>query len=1089
MMIRSHALEVRDLRFHEDDWFGCQILTPGAVGKLVREYDPHQTEQDTLTWWSTNRTYQKTKKKLLKRSKFYFLDGPPYVTNAPHVGLAWNKTLKDIVIRYYRMKGYNVHDQPGYDCHGLPVEVLIEKSLKLTSKKDIENVVGVDRFIADCKRFAEENVQAQTRVLKDLGIWMDWDNPYLTYKDDYIESAWWTIKRAQEKRLLYKALKVVHWCPRCETALAGYEVTDEYRTVQDFSIYVKLPLVEKPGEFILIWTTTPWTLPANLGVMVHPDTPYVLVEVEGDKLILAKERLEQVLGGRTYKILEEYHGRELEGTQYRPPLQEETHALTGPDRHRVLLSAEHVSMSEGTGAVHTAPGHGEEDFEVGMKYGLPAFSPVDPSGRFTNEAGKYTGLSVRDANRVIIEDLKAKNLLWKEETIEHSYPHCWRCKTALILRATDQWFVKVTTIKKKMLSENEKVRWVPEWAGSKRFHDWLEGARDWVISRQRYWGVPLPVWTCEKCGKHTVIGSKVELVKLAQHPPKEFELHRNGVDKIQVKCKCGGNAKREPDILDVWMDSGTASWASLGYPKKPKLKKWWPADLILEAHDQTRGWFYNQLVPSVLAFNRSPYRTVVMHGHTLDELGEKMSKSRGNFVSPDDIVVKYSRDALRFYTVQSTLWEDFQFSWNAVEVAAKDLQIAWNVFSFATLYMNLDKFRPDSWSVKRVWNSLRLEDKWLVSRSESLLKDVTGHMEGLQLHLALRRLRAFVIEDLSHWYIRLVRRRFWQEKQNKDKLASYAALHYALKTWLILSSPFIPLLTETVYQQAFRKTVKSGLESIHMSSWPSSRPGWIYKRLEENMEVVQQVSAASSSARQSKKVKLRQPVARVLIVTNSDKVKRAVKSLRPLFLQQTNSKDIRLVGLAEEEQLKKLRVEPNFKGLGPVFKGEANIVAEALRSTDGRQLYQALQADKSYTLKMDNRDYKITGQMVAFKEEMPENFAMGSFDDGRVYIDLTIPKELVREGFVREIVRRLQEMRKRLDLPVDAFVEAYVTVPDAQKLEWLEDERDYLMGEVRVETLHLLRPDQERPKAKAEENWEIEGHTFQMGISSKNAQY
>ena len=1058
------------------------------MGKLAREYNPHQSEQETLNWWNTNRTYQKTKKKLVKRPKFYFLDGPPYVTNAPHVGLAWNKTLKDIVIRYYRMKGFNVHDQPGYDCHGLPVEVLIEKSLKLGSKKDIENVVGVDRFIADCKRFAEENVQAQTRVLKDLGIWMDWDNPYLTYKDSYIESVWWAIKRAQEKHLLYKALKVVHWCPRCETALAGYEVTDEYRTVQDFSIYVKLPLVEKPGEFILIWTTTPWTLPANLGVMVHPDKPYVLAEVDGDKLILAKERLEHVLGGRSYKVLKEFQGRELEGTKYRPPLQEETHAQTGGDRHRILLSAEHVSMSEGTGAVHTAPGHGEEDFEVGAKYGLPAFSPVDPSGRFTEEAGKYAGLSVRDANRVIIEDLQAKNLLWKEETIEHSYPHCWRCKTALILRATDQWFVKVTAIKEKMLSENEKVRWVPEWAGSKRFHDWLEGARDWVISRQRYWGVPLPVWTCLKCGEPTVIGSKAELVKLAIRPPKEFELHRNGVDKIEVKCKCGGSARREADILDVWMDSGTASWASLNYPKNfAELKRWWPADLILEAHDQTRGWFYNQLVSSVFAFNRSPYRRVLMHGHTLDEQGEKMSKSKGNFVSPGDVVGKYSRDVLRFYTVQSTLWEDFQFSWNAVEVAGRDLQIAWNVFSFATLYMNLDKFKPNAWSIKKLWKNLRPEDKWLVSRSESLLKEVGDNMEGLELHLALRRLRAFVIEDLSHWYIRLVRRRFWQEKQNKDKLSSYAVLHHALRIWLILASPFIPFLTETVYQQAFRKTVKSALESIHMSSWPSSKAAWINKRLEENMEIVQQVSAASSSARQSKKVKLRQPVARILIVTNSNKVKRAVKSLKPLFLQQTNSKDIRLVGLAEEEQLKKLIVEPNFKGLGPAFKGDANKVAEALRSTDGRQLFQALQTDKSYKLKVNDRDYTIAGQMVTFKEEMPENFAMGSLSEGRVYIDLTIPQELVREGFVREIVRRLQEMRKRLDLPVDAFVEAYVTIPDAQKLEWLEDERDYLMEEVRAEKLHLLRPDQEKPKVTAEENWQIEGHTFQMGLLSISA--
>src|SRR5437879_5252114 len=565
-------------------------LVTKAVGKLGRDYNPQDADKRRLEHWKKTRADQKTKRKLLNRPKFYFLDGPPYVNAAPHVGTAMNKKLKDTIIRYWRMKGYNVRDQPGYDCHGLPVEVMVEKLLKLTNKKEIEEVVGIGNFIEKCKEYAAENVEIQTRVFKDIGVWMDWDDPYLTYNDPYIESVWWTIKRAEEKKLLFKGLRVVHWCPRCETALAGYEVTDEYRTVQDFSIFVKLPLVEKPGEFILIWTTTPWTLPANLGVMVHPDKPYVLVEVDGDKLILAKERLEQVLGGRSYKILEEHQGRELEGTQYLPPLQEETHAQTGADRHRVLLSAEHVSMSEGTGAVHTAPGHGEEDFEVGAKYGLPAFSPVDPSGRFTEEAGKYAGLSVRDANRVIIEDLRAKNLLWKEETIEHSYPHCWRCKTALILRATDQWFVKVTAIKEKMLSENEKVRWVPEWAGSKRFHDWLEGARDWVISRQRYWGVPLPVWTCEKCGEHTVIGSKAELVKLAIHPPKDFELHRNGVDKIEVECKCGGNARRESDILDVWMDSGTASWASLDYPKNPvELKRLWPADVILEAHEHTRG--------------------------------------------------------------------------------------------------------------------------------------------------------------------------------------------------------------------------------------------------------------------------------------------------------------------------------------------------------------------------------------------------------------------------------------------------------------------------------------------------------------------
>jgi isoleucyl-tRNA synthetase len=1065
-------------------------VTSGTVGKLEREYDPRQAEQDTLKWWSSSRIYQKTKKKLLKRPKFYFLDGPPYVTNEPHVGTAWNKTLKDVVIRFWRLRGYNVRDQPGYDTHGLPIEVQVEKKLNLTSKKDIEKVIGIDQFISECKNYAALNVEAQTRVFKDLGIWMDWDDPYITYQDSYIESVWWTVKQAEQRRLLYKGLKVVHWCPHDETALAGYEVTDEYRTIRDYSIYVKLPIVDRPGEFLLVWTTTPWTLPANLGVMVHPDRTYARVEVDGERLVIAKERLAPVLGEKQYRIIGELTGRSLEGVSYAPPLLEETHAETGRNLHRVILSAEYVNMTEGTGLVHMAPGHGEEDFEVGQRNGLPVLSPVDESGHFTSEAGKYAGLAVREANPVIIKDLQAKSLLFREETIEHSYPHCWRCKTPLILRATDQWFIKVTAFKDKMLKENKRIRWTPEWAGSKRFQDWLEGARDWVISRQRYWGVPLPVWTCQQCGDRTLVGSRTELRKLAIQAPKNFDLHRNGVDKIQIRCKCGGTANRDPDVLDVWLDSGVASWADLDYPRTSKeLKAWWPADSIVEGYDQTRGWFYSQLGSSIFTFNKTPYKSVLVHGFTTDDKGERMSKSKGNFVTPGEVIEKHSRDALRFYSLQSTVWEDFRFSWNAVEIAARELQIVWNVFAFATLYMNLDKFNPDTWSVKRLWKYLRPEDKWLVSRSESLLKDVNGHMESLELHLALRRLRAFVIEDLSHWYIRLVRRRFWQEKQSKDKLASYAALHYASKIWLILASPFIPFLTETVYQQAFRRTVKSDLESIHMALWPASNARLINKRLEKSMEIAQQVYAATSSARQSKKVKLRQPVAKTLIVTDSNDVRRAVRDLKPLFLQQTNSKDVRIVGISEEEQLKKLTVEPNFKGLGPIFKAEANKVANALRSIDGRQLFQTLQTDKLYELRTGDREYEITPQMVSFKEEMPENFAMGTFDQGRVYIDLAIPKELVREGFVREIVRRIQEMRKRLDLPVDAFIEAYVMVPDPQRIEWLEDEKEFLMEEVRAKTLHLLRPDQQKPGSMTEENWQIEGQTFQMGLTSKIAQH
>ncbi len=1037
-------------------------MTTKTVGKISREYKPSKSEEEVLQWWKTSRAYEKTKRRLLKKPKFYFLDGPPFVTNPPHVGTGWNKTLKDVVIRFQRMNGYNVRDQPGYDCHGLPVELMVEKSLNLTSKKDIENVFGIDRFIAECKQYCDVNIETQTRVFKDLGIWMDWDRPYITYQDRYIESVWWTVKQAHQKKLLYKGLRVVRWCPHDETALAGYEVTDEYRIIKDYSIYVKLPIVDKPGEFLLIWTTTPWTLPANEGVMVHPDMTYAVVEVDGEKLIIAKERLSPVLKEKPYKILQELKGQELEGVSYVPPLLEETHQRTGGKLHRVLLSSEYVTMTDGTGLVHMAPGHGEEDFEVGERNGLPVLSPVDGSGHFTSEAGKYAGLYVGEANP------------------------CWRCKTPLILRATDQWFIKVTKFKQKMIQENKRVQWTPDWAGSKRFHTWLVGARDWVISRQRYWGTPLPVWTCQECGEHTVVGSRVELAKIAIGHPRKFELHRNGVDQIETRCKCGGRARREPDVLDGWLDSGVASWAGLDYPPNAKeLRTWWPADAIVEAHDQTRGWFYNQLGSSILVFNKTPYKAVLMHGHTLDPDGEKMSKSKGNFVSPEDVIGKHGRDALRFYTLQTTVWDDFRFSWSAVETAARDLQIVWNVFSFATLYMNLDKFTPIKWATGKLAKSYHPEDKWLLSRTETLVRDVTKHMAQLEIHLAVRALREFVVEDLSHWYIRLVRRRFWLEKTSRDKLAAYTVLHHALRNWLGLAAPAMPFLAETIYREAFRNTERLNPESIHMTNWPSPDKQWINKTLEEEMRIVQHIADATASARQSKKIKLRQPVSTILIVADKPIVRRTVRTLRELLLQQANAKNVRLVSLTEEERLKKLIVEPNFKALGPAFRGEANKIAERLRSLDGRQIMRAFKQDGHFLIMLDAKEYEVASEMVSFKEEIPENHAIGNFEEGRVYVDLTIPSELVREGFVREVIRRLQEMRKRLDLPVDAFVDAYVSVSDPEKLGWLEDEKDYLMEEVRAKTFVLLRPDQPRPTAGLEEDWKIERDNFHMGISQQ----
>jgi isoleucyl-tRNA synthetase len=1056
------------------------------VGKLSRDYKATASEEEVLRWWKTSKAYEKTKKRLLKKPKFYFLDGPPYVTNPPHVGTAWNKTLKDVLIRFWRMRGYNVHDQPGYDCHGLPIEVQVEKKLNLSSKKDIEHVFGIDRFIVECKKYAADYVEIQTEVFKDLGIWMDWDHPYITYEDKYVESVWWTVKQAERKGLLYKGVKVVHWCSHDETALAGYEVTDEYRTIQDYSIYVKLPLLNEPGESLLIWTTTPWTLPANLGVMVHPDEVYTSVEADGERLVIAKKRLGAVVGERKYRVIDEFLGKTLEGVAYKPPLIEETGAKTGGKLHRVVLSPDYVSMEDGTGLVHMAPGHGEEDFEVGQKYGLPVFSPVDQSGRFTSEAGKYAGLPVREANPIIIKDLEAKRLLFREETFEHSYPHCWRCKTPLILRATDQWFIKVTSFKGRMLKENQKVQWTPEWAGSKRFHDWLSGARDWLISRQRYWNTPLPVWTCQDCSERTVVASRAELVKVAIRPPKEFDLHRNGVDQIMVRCKCGGTARREPDVVDVWLDSGVASWASLGYPPDAnELHAWWPADAIIEAHDQTRGWFYNQLGSSVLVFDKTPYRAVLMHGHTLDPEGEKMSKSKGNFASPADVIAKYGRDALRFYSLQATVWEDFRFSWSTVEAVARDLQIVWNVFSFATLYMNLDKFAPGKWHLRRLSRYYRGEDMWLLSKTERLVQEVTEYSERMEFHLSARALEEFVIEDLSHWYIRLVRRRFWQEKNSPDKLAAYVVLNHALSTWLALAAPMMPFLTETIYRQSFRNTKANSPETVHMTSWPKPDKTWISKKLEDEMRIAQHIAEASASARQSKKMKLRQPVSEILVVSDSPMVKRAVKALNGLLLQQTNTKRVSVVTVTAAEALKRLIVEPNYKALGPAFRAEANQIAQTLRTQDGRQLLAAFKTGTSFMLRINDRNYGIAREMVTLREEMPDNYAVGTFEEGRVYVDLTVPTDLIREGFVREVIRRLQEMRKRLDLPVDAFVDAFIASSNPERLDWLEEEKETIAEEVRARALLTLTLDQTKPDATLKEDWSIEGNMFQMGISKE----
>ncbi|MEM3044308.1 MAG: isoleucine--tRNA ligase [Candidatus Bathyarchaeia archaeon] len=1058
----------------------------GVVGKAERLYDPVSKEAEILEWWDKNEIYEKVKNLRRGGLKFYFLDGPPYVTNPPHVGTAWNKFLKDVIIRYRRMRGFDVRDQPGYDCHGLPIEVKVEESLGLKSKKDIEDKIGVSEFISKCKSYAMENVEEQTRIFRDLGVWMDWADPYLTLRDGYMEAVWWTIKRAHEKNLLEKGLRVVHWCPRCETALAGYEVTDEYRDVEDHSIYVKMPVKGEAGTHILIWTTTPWTLPSNVAVMVHPDEEYVEAEAQGERYILAKVRCEPVFRGMgiPYKVVRSFRGRELEGLEYEPPLIDEVPLQRElKNAHKIVLSREYVSMGEGTGCVHSAPGHGEEDFEVGLEYGLPVVSPVDERGRFTEAAGKYSGRYVKDADREIIEDLKSKNLLLHHTKVVHSYPHCWRCKTPLIMRAAEQWFIKVTAFKERLLEENMKVTWVPEWAGSKRFADWLRGARDWVISRQRYWGVPLPIWICNECGSARVIGSIGELEASSVNHPPVTDLHRDCVDGIRLRCKCGGIMDRVPDIVDVWMDSGVASWASLEYPKEDaKFNEWWPADAVTEAHDQTRGWFYTQLITSIICFDGAPYKAVIMHGHTLDPRGQKMSKSLGNFISPHDVTSKYGRDALRLYELQSTIWEDFRFSIEKVEDAYRDLQIAWNVLSFASIYMNLDGFKPEDWPIEGLLEHMRVEDRWLLSRIERLKADVTKAMEGYEIHEAARLIRDFIVEDLSHWYIRLVRRRFWLEKESPEKLAAYKALFHALRDWISIAAPFIPFLTEAAYRSIISPAVREPPESIHMVGWPEAHLEWIDDDLEEEMAIARKVVSAVMSARQSLKLKLRQPVRELIVFTEDSKARRAIHKLIDVILEAANAKSLRCPDVKDEEAIKRVRAIPNFRSLGPLFKDKAARIGEAIKGSDGTRVLKSIREGGFYELEVEGERIRITPEMISLIEEMPEGFARGEFDGGRVYVDSRLTDDLRREGLARDVVRRIQEMRRIMDLPVDAFIDLYIIVPGEEECEWLREYTPYIAEEVRAREVTLTQEPQGRREGYFEKEWTIDGKAFHIGI-------
>jgi len=1044
--------------------------------KEASQYDAKTMEQNIQKFWEEIDAYSRVRESRKNGKKFFFVDGPPYTTGRIHLGTAWNKVIKDSILRYRSMNGFHILDRAGWDMHGLPIEVKVEGVLGFKSKKDIEKY-GVGNFVAKCKEFALTHRDEMTLQFKNLGVWLDWKDPYMTLRDEYIEAAWWTLKQAHQKKLLEKGLRVVNWCPRCETAIADSEV--EYWDETDPSVYIKFPLREEENTFIVIWTTTPWTIPANIAVAVHPSFEYVKVKAVKDGkeeiLIMAEQLMENVLKlGRykDYEVLDTMLGEDVH-MEYLHPLGDKV-PKQKEFQHNVYM-ADFVTV-ENTGCVHIAPGHGIDDFELGVKNRLPIFCPVGADGRYTEEAGEYKGMHVRDANKVVLDDLAGKSLLLASGSISHRYGHCWRCKTPIIYLATEQWFLRVTDLKERMLEEIKKVMWYPEWAGSARFADWIAGSRDWCISRQRYWGIPIPVWICETCGETEVMGSMDEL-RSRSGVSKLEDLHRPNVDNIHIKCKCGGRMSRVPDVFDVWFDSAVASWATLNFPRDDiTIREWWPADFITEGHDQTRGWFYSQLGASMVSFGKAPYKSVLMHGFTLDTEGKKMSKSLGNVVSPEEVVARYGAESLRLYVLsQNAPWDDLKFSWDEVGNVHRMLNILWNVYRFPLPYMILDKFNP--LEMTETPEALRIEDKWILSRMQSLIKQVDSEMSVYNLHKATRSISEFILEDLSRWYIQLIRPRTWREANDPDKLAAYYTLYEVLTAVTRLMAPFAPHISEGIYQNLVRNVDPDAPATVHLCDWVKPREEFVDTELESRMSVVREIVEASSNARQKLKRKLRWPVKRIIVAPKKDEVASAVISLESVLKEQTNAKEIVLLKTGKPWEELGVEVVPNPGVIGPVFKKEAGRVIAELKKLDGRLLKRAMEETGSFELKAGT----ITKDMVSFRDTLPPTIAQAGFSAGEVYVDTELTREIESEGYAREVIRRIQDMRKELDLAVEEEIKAVVEIKDTKVRELVSALSGFIAGEVRAELLDIGTD--VKVEGDLVKDWDVEDIKMRIGIT------
>lgn len=964
-----------------------------------------EREREVEKFWRENHIFEKSIEDRKDAPTYMFYDGPPTANGKPHIGHALTRVIKDMIPRYRTMKGYKVPRKAGWDTHGLPVEIEVEKELGINGKEQIENY-GVAPFIEKCKESVWKYKGMWEEFSDVIGFWADMNDPYVTYHDSYIESEWWALKQIWDKGLLYKGFKVVPYCPRCGTPLSSHEVAQGYKDVKERSAIVRFKKKDEDVYF-LAWTTTPWTLPSNVALCVNPEEDYVKVKHGDYTYILASALVETVLK-EDYTVLETYKGKELEGIEYEPLWG----GLNVKSKAWFVVCDSYVTLTDGTGIVHIAPAFGEDDSRIGRNYDLPFVQLVDAQGNLTKET-KWEGVFVKDADKLVLKDLEENGKLFDAPVFEHSYPHCWRCNTPLIYYARESWYIKMTAVKEDIIRNNNTINWIPESIGKGRFGDWLENIQDWAVSRNRYWGTPLNVWICE-CGHMHSIGSIEELKSMSKNCPENIELHRPYIDAVTITCpECGKEMRRTPEVLDAWFDSGSMPFAQHHYPfeNHEKFEAQFPADFISEAVDQTRGWFYSLLAISTLIFNKAPYKNVIVMGHVQDEDGQKMSKSKGNAVDPMDALNKFGADAIRWYFyVNSAPWLPNRFHDKAVEEGQrKFLGTLWNTYAFYVLYADIDSFDPTKYNLE--YDKLSVMDKWLLSKLNTLVKTVDDYLNNYKITETARALQSFT-DDMSNWYVRRCRERFWAKGMEQDKVNAYMTLYTALITLSKIAAPMIPFMTEEIYQNLVRSVDKDAPESIHLTDFPTVNEEFIDKELEISMDEVLDIVVLGRAARNSANIKNRQPIGNMYV--------KAETVLDPFYVEIIEDElNVKAVEFKDDvEEFVSYSFKPQLKTVGPKYGKLLGKIREALASLDGHAAMKYLNDTGSVDFDFDGEIVSLGREDLLIETAKNDDFVTEADNKTTVVLDIRLSEELIEEGFVRELISKVQTMRKEAGFEV-----------------------------------------------------------------------